>query len=263
MADQSGAPDGPPAGLSAERMPGHVAVIMDGNGRWAEKLGLDRLAGHRQGAESVRTVVRAARRWGIRYLTLYAFSEQNWSRPQDEIAGLMELLADFVRSERDEIMDNGIRLVAIGDLERLPQMARLGLEHLMKESSENTDMTLSLALSYGGREEILAGVQAACDAACAGDLDPASLDEDSFRRFLWRPDIPDPDLVVRTSGELRISNFLLWQIAYSEFHVTETLWPDFGEDELALALRDYATRERRFGKTGAQLRGDSIEESEC
>lgn len=238
-----------------ERLPAHLAIIMDGNGRWAQARGLQRVDGHRQGAESVRTITRACRRWGIRHLTLYAFSEQNWERPEDEVAALMELLADYVRDERDEIMDNGIRLDAVGALDKLPAPALQGLNALRDESRANKGMTLCLALSYGGREEIVDAARRACELAKMGELDPDSLDVESFRGFLSRPDIPDPDLVIRTSGEFRVSNFLLWQIAYAEFHITDTLWPEFGQEHLLEALKAYASRERRFGKTGEQIRG--------
>ncbi len=242
-------PDGPPADL-----PRHLAIIMDGNGRWAEARGKARVEGHQAGAEAVRRVVRLCRKLSIPHLTLYAFSEQNWSRPDQEVAALMELLAQYVQSERGEILDNDIRLLAIGDLSRLPGAARAGLVRLILDSKGNRGMTLCLALSYGGREEILAAARKACEKAARGDLDPAALDAETFRAFLDRPDLPDPDLVVRTSGELRVSNFLLWQIAYSELYVTDTLWPDFGEADLLAALDDYAGRERRFGRTGEQVR---------
>jgi undecaprenyl diphosphate synthase len=227
---------------------------MDGNGRWAQARGLERVDGHREGAQAVRTITRACRRWGIRHLTLYAFSEQNWERPEDEVAALMELLADYVRSERDEIMGNNIRLDAVGALGKLPAPALQGLNALRDESRGNTGMSLCLALSYGGREEIVDAARRACELAQMGELDPDSLTPETFRGFLSRPDIPDPDLVIRTSGEFRVSNFLLWQIAYAEFHITDTLWPEFGEEHLMAALQSFAGRERRFGKTGAQVR---------
>ena len=237
-----------------KRLPEHLAIIMDGNGRWAQARGLDRVDGHREGAQSVRNITRCCRKWGIKHLTLYAFSEQNWERPEEEVAALMELLADYVRSERDEIMEHGIRLDAVGALDKLPAPARQGLTALREESRNNTGMSLCLALSYGGREEIVDAARRACELAKMGELDPDSLTPETFRGFLSRPDIPDPDLVIRTSGEFRVSNFLLWQIAYAEFYVTDTLWPEFGKEHLLAALKEFAGRERRFGRTGEQVR---------
>lgn len=229
------------------RLPRHVAVIMDGNGRWAVARGLPRLHGHEAGSEVVRTVTRACRRWGIPYLTLYAFSAQNWERPGEEVAGLMDLLARFIESEREELVETGVRVVTMGDLSRLPPAVRGPLVRLVVDTKESRSLTLCLALSYGGREELLSAARKVAEKAARGDLDPASLDEDSFRAFLDRPDLPDPDLVIRTSGEMRLSNFMLWQVAYAELWVTPTLWPDFGEPDLLQALKAYSSRERRFG----------------
>ena len=231
-------------------LPRHVGIIMDGNGRWAQQQGLARLEGHRRGSDSVREVTRAARRAGLEALTLYAFSAQNWQRPPDEVEGLMDLLRDYLARERDEIMDNGIRLHAIGELDRLPARVRDPLEELRALSKGNGKMTLTLALSYGGREEIIAMVRKVAE----DKLLPEQVDSAAIEARLWTHGLPPLELVVRTSGEVRVSNFLLWQLAYSEIHLTETLWPDFGERDLLLALDDFQRRERRFGQTSAQIR---------
>jgi undecaprenyl diphosphate synthase len=222
-----------------------VAVIMDGNGRWAEARGLPRVAGHREGAEAVRAVVRTARRIGLPALTLYAFSMQNWARPAAEVAALMQLLAEFLVSERGEMRENAIRLNAIGDLERLPAPVKAQLEAVMAETRANGGMILTLALSYGSREEL---VHAARAAAAAGVIDEAAISAN-----LWTQGLPELDLVVRTSGERRISNFLLWQAAYAELYFTDVLFPDFRDEAFLEAVADFQGRERRFGLTGAQL----------
>jgi undecaprenyl diphosphate synthase len=234
-------------------LPRHVAIIMDGNGRWALQRKLPRIEGHRRGADSVRDVVRAAREIGLEALTLYAFSAQNWQRPPDEVKALMELLRDYLVGERAEIMDNGIRLVSIGDIDRLPPLVREPLDALTADSAANRGMTLCLALSYGGREAILA----ACRAALLAGLAPEKLDQDRFAAFLPTRILPPLDLLVRTSGEQRISNFLLWESAYAELFFTPTLWPDFRRQHLYEALEAYAARERRFGQTSDQLQARS------
>jgi undecaprenyl diphosphate synthase len=222
-----------------------VAVIMDGNGRWAEARGLPRLAGHREGSESVRAVTREARRIGLEALTLYAFSAQNWARPPDEVEGLMQLLAEYLDSERTEIMENAVRLHAVGELERLPGFVRERLERMRRDSASNRGLILTLALSYDGREDI---AQAARRATAEGaPLEPGAIDA-----RLWTAGLPDLDLLVRTSGERRISNFLLWQCAYAELAFSEVLWPDFRELEFLQVVSDFQARERRFGLTGAQ-----------
>jgi undecaprenyl diphosphate synthase len=236
--------------VSQRPLPRHVGIIMDGNGRWAVQRGLPRLEGHRKGSNSVSEVTRAARRLGLKALTLYAFSAQNWQRPPDEVEGLMDLLREYLFKERAEIMDNGIRLHAIGDLDRLPQKVRQPLDLLRNDSAHHTDMTLTLALSYGGREEIIAMVRKVAE----DKLRPDQIDAQAVEDRLWTRGLPPLELVVRTSGEIRVSNFLLWQLAYAEIHLTETLWPDFGEPDLLLALDDFQRRERRFGKTSSQLR---------
>ena len=235
--------------VRSRKLPRHVAIIMDGNGRWAEARGLPRIAGHREGSTSVRAVTREARRLGLEALTLYAFSAQNWARPPDEVRALMDLLAEFLDSERDEIMKNEIRLNAIGQLHKLPGFVRERLDRICGESEDNRRTVLTLALSYDGREEIVQAARRAARLAGPGfgvaDMEPG----------LWTADLPELDLLVRTSGERRISNFLLWQCAYAELAFSDLLWPDFREMELLRVIGDYQTRQRRFGLTGAQVAG--------
>jgi undecaprenyl diphosphate synthase len=240
--------------LDPAKLPRHVAIIMDGNGRWAQAHGLPRIEGHRQGAKAVREVVRAAREIGLRALTLYAFSAQNWRRPPDEVAMLMQLLRDYVIDERDEIMDNEIRLVAIGDVDRLPAFVREPLDSLVAESAGNREMTLCLALSYGGREAILSAARRLAEAAARGTLEPQQITEDLFATALQTGGLPPLDLLVRTSGEERLSNFLLWEAAYAELYFTDVYWPAFGKADLYQALDSYRGRERRFGLTREQIR---------
>ncbi len=240
-------------------LPRHVAIIMDGNGRWAEQRGLERWQGHAEGARSVREIVTVARETGIEALTLYAFSVQNWSRPDDEVDRLMTLLVDYLVGERDTIMDNGIRLTSIGDVARLPAHARTQLEGLKAESEANTGMVLSLALSYGSREEIVTACRRVALQVAAGDLDPTKIDEALLDRHMYTRDLPPLDLLVRTSGEMRLSNFLLWQVAYAEIVVTDELWPDFGKKTFFDCIEAYRRRERRFGKTGAQVSAEDNE----
>lgn len=235
-------------------MPRHVGIIMDGNGRWAEARGLPRLEGHREGSASVREVTRTARRVGIQALTLYAFSSQNWARPAEEVAGLMELLRDYLERERSEILDNGIRLNAVGDVDRLPRYVREPLDRLIADSAHNAGMVLSLALSYGGREEILHAAHRMAEAIARGDLVAGRVEESDFEQFLWTKGLPPLDLMVRTSGELRVSNFLLWQAAYAELCFTDALWPDFRTEEFLRCVAQYQQRERRFGLTSAQVK---------
>ena len=235
------------ARVRARPLPRHVAIIMDGNGRWAETRGRSRVDGHREGSESVRSVTREARKIGLEALTLYAFSSQNWGRPDEEVGALMQLLADYLDSERAEIMDNRIRLHTIGETDRLPGFVRERLESVRAASAGNDGMVLTLALSYGGQEEI---AQAARAAAKAGPVEAASIEA-----HLWTASLPPLDLLVRTSGERRISNFLLWQAAYAEMVFVDTLWPDFRELDLLGAIADFQDRERRFGLTAAQVGG--------
>ena len=232
-------------------LPRHVAVIMDGNGRWAERRGQPRILGHRAGMRSVRAVIEAAGDLGIEALTLYAFSKENWKRPAAEVRALMGLLRRYMKSEREELIARGARIEAIGDLEQLEATAREELDRLIGATAHCDRLRVTLALSYGGRAEIVAAARRIARAAAAGELDPNTLDETAFARFLYSPDLPDPDLLVRTSGEMRISNFLLWQIAYAELHVTETLWPDFDRAAFFEAIEEYQSRERRFGRVMA------------
>jgi undecaprenyl diphosphate synthase len=240
--------------IDPTKLPRHVAIIMDGNGRWAQEHGLPRVEGHRQGAKAVREVVRAAREIGLRALTLYAFSAQNWQRPVEEVATLMQLLRDYVIEERDEIMDNDIRLVAIGEVDRLPPFAKEPLDALMHDSAGNRGMTLCLALSYGGRESLIAAARELAQSVADGRLKLDEITEDKLTGSLQTGGLPQLDLLVRTSGEERLSNFLLWEAAYAELYFTETYWPAFGKTELYLALESYRTRERRFGRTREQIR---------
>jgi undecaprenyl diphosphate synthase len=231
----------------AKRLPRHVAVIMDGNGRWARHRKLPRIEGHRAGVRAVRETVRACRELGIGYLTLYAFSVENWTRPRSEVSALMHLLRHYLNSEIDEMRRNGVRLRVIGDSSRLSSGVRKALEKAMRETANGTNLCLSLALSYGGRDEILRAARKFAQAAARGELAPDDLSEQRFGEYLDTADIPDPDLLIRTSGEQRVSNFLLWQIAYAELYVTPVLWPDFTKEDLVKAFEEYAGRERRFG----------------
>lgn len=243
--------DSPPR----DRLPRHVGIIMDGNGRWARARGLPREDGHERGADSVRTVVRAARKVGVEALTLFAFSSQNWDRPHEEVFHLMELLRRYLVQERDEILGNGIRLVTVGDSERLPPYVRGPLVELMSASAENRDMVLCLALSYGGREMLTKAVREMCKASVAGRLEPNDITVETVESYLDSARILPPlDLLIRTSGEHRISNFFLWETAYAELHFTEKMWPEFDRDDLMTALQDFASRERRFGQTTEQVR---------
>jgi undecaprenyl diphosphate synthase len=221
---------------------------MDGNGRWATARGLSRSAGHQAGAEPVRTILKAAHHQGIRYLTLYTFSTENWGRSQEEITNLFALLVQYIDSETMELLTSGVRLKAVGDISQLPKMAQQALAEAEEVTKGNTDITLTLALSYGSRTEILTAVQDIASKAREGKLDPQQIDEQILSDHLWTKEIPDPDLLIRTGGDKRISNFLLWQLAYAELYFTETLWPDFGEQEFFLALSDFHSRQRRYGR---------------
>jgi undecaprenyl diphosphate synthase len=240
-------------------LPRHVGVIMDGNGRWAEARGLSRVEGHRVGADSVRDITRASRQLGLEAITLYAFSSQNWQRPAEEVRALMELLRDYLTSERAEIMDNDIRLDAIGDVEKLPAMVRDPLEALRADSGQNKSMTLTLALSYGGRESIARAVASLAREVAAGTFSPDAIDVDAITKALPTHRLPPLDLLVRTSGEQRISNFMLWELAYAELVFTDVLWPDFRRQQLYAALEEYARRERRFGLTSKQVVQSDVE----
>lgn len=237
--------------VEARNLPGHVGIIMDGNGRWAQLRGQERATGHREGALAVRRTVRMARRLGLRALTLYAFSEQNWARPEDEVDALMLLLREFLLTERDEILDNGIRLNAIGNLGRLPALVRAVLEPLQHDSATNGAMTLTLALSYGGREEIAHAARELAKAVAAGRIAADDVTAESLRSHMPSLAVGDPDLVIRTGGERRISNFLLYGLAYAELYFADVLWPDFTEADLFAAIASFQKRERRFGHVGA------------
>lgn len=236
-------------------VPEHVAVIMDGNGRWATQRGMKRIRGHHEGAESVRVVVECCRYLGVKSLTLYAFSSQNWGRPEDEVGGLMTLFDLYIKKERARLIANDIRLRVIGQRERLSPKLQEAVAKLESDSAHNEDMLLQVAVSYGGREELARAARQLAKEVSAGRLDADAIDESAIAAHLYTEAGTDPDIVIRTSGEFRVSNFLLWQIAYSEFFVTPTLWPDFREPELLEAFRDFGKRERRFGKTGAQVEG--------
>jgi len=228
-------------------LPRHIAIIMDGNGRWAKQHAMGRIAGHKKGADAVRDTVRACREIGVRVLTLYAFSTENWLRPAREVKALMGLLEEYLRSEVQEMLENGIRLAAIGDMEALKEPIRGVLRETIARTSQNREMTLNLALSYGGRDEIVGAVKGIVEDFRKGVLSTPDITPDLFSRYLDTAGLPDPDLLIRTSGEYRLSNFLLWQIAYTEFYITPTLWPDFRQRHFLEAVLDFQKRERRFG----------------
>ena len=227
--------------------PLHVAIIMDGNGRWAQARGLPRTAGHKRGADAVKRVVKGANALGVRYLTLFGFSLENWRRPESEIRDLMGLLRYYLEHEIAELVDNGIRLRVIGDRSRFAPETIALIEGAERKTAANTKMTLTIALSYGGRQEIVMAARALAQDCAGGRLAPADIDEEAFARRLFTAGTPDPDLLIRTSGEQRVSNFLLWQLAYTELVFTDTLWPDFGQAELEAAIATYRSRERRYG----------------
>ena len=236
--------------LSAEakaNLPQHVAVIMDGNGRWARQRHLPRVEGHRQGAESARIIIRVAGELGIKYLTLYAFSAENWNRPKDEVDALMKYLIHYLKRETPELNKSGVRLEAIGQIHRLPENVQEQLRKSIATLSKNNGLTLVLALSYGGRTEIVDAARSIAKKAQSGELDSEDITEKVFAQHLYTRNMPDPDLLIRTSGEMRVSNFLLWQISYAELVVTPTLWPDFKKPQFYAALEEYAKRHRRFG----------------
>ena len=235
------------------RMPRHVAIIMDGNGRWAKKQGLARMYGHKQGVETVHRITETAAEMGIQYLTLYTFSTENWNRPKEEVDALMTLLVDTIAKETPTLMKNNVRLLTIGDTERLPEGAKRKFEQCMEETSGNTGLRLVIALSYSARWEITNAMQTAVRKAQAGALKAEDVNEELVSSLMTTAGMPDPDLLIRTSGELRISNFLLWQLAYSELYFTDCLWPEFTEEEFCKAIVDYQHRERRFGKTSEQV----------
>ena len=238
------------------RLPAHIAIIMDGNGRWAKEKGEDRLYGHLHGVESVRNIVEGAAELGIKYLTLYAFSTENWDRPQYEVSGLMELLIDTIRNEVPTLNKNNIKLHVIGDVDMLPDAAKHELQEALNETSKNTGLNLIMALSYSSRWEIANAVKQIALDVKQNILPVEEINQDTIKQYLTTKAFPDPELMIRTSGEYRISNFLLYQLAYAELYFTNTLWPDFRKENLYAAILDYQSRERRFGKTGEQVKND-------
>jgi undecaprenyl diphosphate synthase len=241
--------------IDTDNLPGHIAIIMDGNGRWAKQHALGRIRGHQKGAQAVRTAVTACRELGIACLTLFAFSSENWGRPGNEVKALMALLADYLDKEAPKLQKREIRLTTIGDIDRLYAPVKKKLQDVKELTQSNNKMVLNLALSYGSRDEILAAVKKMIADSREGKLHPDSIDQDVFGRYLYTCGMPDPDLLIRTSGEYRISNFLLWQMAYTELYFTDVLWPDFKKDDLLKAIAAYQSRERRFGLTSDQVSG--------
>jgi undecaprenyl diphosphate synthase len=233
--------------VRAQPRPEHVAIIMDGNGRWATRRGLPRVAGHREGVKTARAIVRAADTLGLRYLTLYAFSTENWSRPEDEVSTLLSLLERAIRSELPELMERNVRLRVLGRTNGVPLQVRRGIDHVVHATRDNTGLGLMMAFNYGGRDELIDACRALARQVQAGDLRPEDIGETEIQRALYTADVPDPDLLIRTSGEMRVSNFLLWQIAYTELWITPTLWPDFGAADLYGAIAEFQRRTRRFG----------------
>jgi undecaprenyl diphosphate synthase len=242
--------------IDINRLPRHIAIIMDGNGRWAQEKGQDRLYGHFHGVESVRNIVEGAAELGIEYLTLYAFSTENWDRPVNEVTGLMELLVETIRNEVPTLNKNNIRLHVIGDMSMLPEYAQKALEEALFLTSQNSGLNLVMALSYSSRWELVNAVKKIAEDVQAGKVDPASISQDTLEKYLVTSELPDPELMIRTSGEYRISNFLLYQLAYAELYFTSTRWPDFRKEHLYEAILDFQKRERRFGKTSDQMQDE-------
>jgi undecaprenyl diphosphate synthase len=243
--------------IDLARLPSHIAIIMDGNGRWAEEKGQDRLYGHFHGVESVRNIVEGCAELGIEYLTLYAFSTENWDRPVTEVTGLMELLVETIRKEVPTLNKNNIRLHVIGDMSMLPEYAHKALQEALDLTSHNSGLNLVMALSYSSRWELVQAVKRIAEDVKKGAIDPATINQDTVQKYLTTSEFPDPELMIRTSGEYRISNFLLYQLAYAELYFTSTRWPDFRKEHLYEAIIDFQKRERRFGKTGRQLQGET------
>lgn len=239
--------------MDRDHLPGHIAIIMDGNGRWARMRGLPRIAGHREGIKSVREIVTFCREIGIEVLTIYAFSAENWKRPELEVKALMMFLEEYLQRELKTLMDNNIRFMTIGQTDKLPGSVKKWIEKVEKKTEHNTSMILNIALSYGGRTEIVDAILRIMNDITNGAIKPENIDSKLFSNYLYTKDLPDPDLMIRTSGETRISNFLLWQIAYAELYFTRTLWPDFRRHDLLLAILDYQHRERRFGMIEEQI----------
>jgi len=242
-----------PDSIDPESIPRHVAIIMDGNGRWAKSQGKPRLFGHKNGVNSVQDIVECAGDLGVEVLTLYAFSTENWKRPADEVGGLMGLLKIYLQKELTKMVKNSIRLTCIGDIAKLPKDVREVLENTMSQTANNTNLTLNLALSYGGRAEMVRAIQQISEEVSSGGLDASAIDEALIDSHLYTADLPDPDLLIRTGGEARLSNFLLWQASYAEIYFTDIMWPDFRRDAFCSAIEEFQSRERRFGKTSAQV----------
>ncbi len=240
--------------IDLQHLPRHIAIIMDGNGRWAKEKGQDRLYGHFHGVESVRNIVEGCAELGVEYLTLYAFSTENWDRPQQEVTGLMELLVETIRKETETLNKNNIKLHVIGDMNMLPDYAQKALSESLEITARNTGLTLIMALSYSSRWELVQAVKHIAEDVAAGKVDPANITQDTLQGYLTTGGFPDPELMIRTSGEYRISNFLLYQLAYAELYFTNVRWPDFRKENLYEAILDYQGRERRFGKTGDQVK---------
>ncbi len=247
--------------INLHQLPSHIAIIMDGNGRWAKERGQDRLFGHYHGVESVREIVEGCAELGVGYLTLYAFSTENWDRPEDEVTGLMELLVETIKKEVETLNKNNIRLHVIGDVSMLPDYARRELSEAIDQTSKNTGLNLVMALSYSSRWEIAEAIQKIAEDVEKGELRSSSINQQTLPNYLCTKNFPDPELMIRTSGEFRISNFLLYQLAYSELYFTNTRWPDFRKEELYKAILDFQGRERRFGKTSEQIRKEMDLES--
>jgi len=244
--------------INLQRLPRHIAIIMDGNGRWAKEKGQDRLYGHFHGVESVRNIVEGCAELGVEYLTLYAFSTENWDRPQYEVTGLIELLVETIRKETETLNKNNIKLHVIGDVKMLPEYAQKELNESLQITSQNTGLNLVMALSYSSRWELVQAVQLIAEDVKAGKIDPAAITQNTLQQYLVTSNFPDPELMIRTSGEYRISNFLLYQLAYAELYFTNVRWPDFRKENLYEAILDFQGRERRFGKTGDQIEKEHI-----
>jgi len=244
--------------INLQRLPRHIAIIMDGNGRWAKEKGQDRLYGHFHGVESVRNIVEGCAELGVEYLTLYAFSTENWDRPQYEVTGLIELLVETIRKETETLNKNNIKLHVIGDVKMLPEYAQKELNESLQITSQNTGLNLVMALSYSSRWELVQAVQHIAEDVKAGKIDPAAITQNTLQQYLVTSNFPDPELMIRTSGEYRISNFLLYQLAYAELYFTNVRWPDFRKENLYEAILDFQGRERRFGKTGDQIQKEPI-----
>ncbi len=242
-----------PQSIDSKKIPRHVAIIMDGNGRWAKQQNRPRLYGHKVGVDSVQTIVESASEWGVEVLTLYAFSTENWKRPADEVGGLMGLLKNYLQKELTRMLENRIRLVCIGDIKKLPRDVQEVLANTIGDTAENDKLTLNLALSYGGRSELIRAIRNIAAEVSAGDIQTSDIDEKLIDNHLYTAGLPEPDLLIRTGGEARLSNFLLWQASYAEIYFTDVMWPEFREEAFADAIAEYQRRERRFGRTSAQV----------